>query len=175
MGRPTKYEQARKRVMANFGFDENATDAEIYKKINSACYVELCYRTEGQDNSAKDFNKEYRKIMANEQVLIEGVTETVVEPIVKTVSKQTVRVTTNGNDNLDRVALNKFIVHLEDASGNSLGSILHETELDNEGVRAWFEGKEPLELVLNNQFTSGIEMSLDGFSKPLRVVNLEKI
>lgn len=81
----------------------------------------------------------------------------------------------NGNDNLDRVALNKFIVHLEDASGNSLGSILHETELDNEGVRTWFEGEEPLELVLNNQFTSGIEMSLDGFSKPLRVVNLEKI
>lgn len=73
------------------------------------------------------------------------------------------------------MALNKFIVHLEDASGNSLGSILHETELDSEGVRAWFEGEEPLELVLNNQFTSGVEMSLDGFAKPLRVLNIEKI
>jgi hypothetical protein len=82
---------------------------------------------------------------------------------------------TNGSPDLDRVALNKFIVHLEDASGNSLGSILHETELDNESVRAWFESEEPLGLKLNNQFTSCIEMSLDGFTKPLRVLNIEKI
>jgi len=113
--------------------------------------------------------------MVNEQVLIEGVTETVVEPIVETVAEPTVEATTNGSLILGGVALNKFIVHLEDASGNSLGSILHETELDNEGVRAFFEGEEPLVLVLNNQYTSGIEMSLDGFLKPLRVVNVEKI
>jgi hypothetical protein len=81
----------------------------------------------------------------------------------------------NGSLNLGGVALNKFIVHLEDVSGNSLGSILHETELDNAGVRAFFEGEEPLELMLENQFTNGIEMSLDGFAKPLRVVNVEKI
>ena len=83
--------------------------------------------------------------------------------------------TTNESFDFGGVALNKFIVHLEDASGNSLGSILHETELDNEAVRAWFEGEELLGLALNNQFTGGIEMSLDGFSKPLRVINLEKI
>lgn len=72
-------------------------------------------------------------------------------------------------------AVNKYIIHLEDASGNSLGSLLHETELDNEAVRAWFESEEPLGLVLNNQFTGGKDMNLDGFAKPLRVINIEKL
>jgi hypothetical protein len=109
----------------------------------------------------------------DEQVLIEGVTpETETET---SVSETVEEATTNANDDLGSVGVNKFIVHLEDASGNSLGSILHETELDNESVRAWFESEEPLGLKISNQFTSGIEMSLDGFSKPLRVLNIEKI
>lgn len=71
--------------------------------------------------------------------------------------------------------VNKYIIHLEDASGNSLGSLLHETELDNEAVRAWFESEESLGLALNNQFTGGKDMNLDGFAKPLRVINIEKL
>lgn len=172
MGRPTKYEQVKKRLTNGYG---GSTDAELYSRLAKIESVAWMYMDDNERKEILYFQEEYRKIMANEPVLIEGVTETVVEPIVETVAEPTKEATANGGLYLGGVALNKFIIHLEDASGNSLGSILHETELDNEAVRAWFEGEELLGLTLNNQYTGGVDLNLDGFSKPLRVVNLEKI
>ncbi len=80
----------------------------------------------------------------------------------------------NGSLDLGGVALNSYVIELEDGTGNALGAIFYDSELDIAEVTALFEGLEPLSLAINNEYTDGKDIDLDGFSKPLHVVSIEK-